>query len=267
MRQNHAKDKLCQQQTVIGCALQHFRSSEVARALAASGFDYLFIDCEHTGFNLETVQDMIAASLQAGITPLVRVGELLYSLISRVLDVGAQGIILPRVASGRELEQAISWIRFPPAGTRGFGIMAPVLDYKQHSFQEIIEHLNANTLVVVQFETREAIERCEELLSVPGFDVALVGPSDLSVSLGVPGQFDHPVLVRAVMRLIEACEARRIAPGIQCRNPAQAMPWLERGMRVIGVGSELTLLLEKARETIISMRSVGQVATAAPTRV
>lgn len=95
MRTNHTKDKLLRGETVFGCALQHFRSAEVPRVFAAAGFDYVFLDAEHTGFDLETLHDMVSASAQAGITPLVRPGELLYSLVARALDIGAQGVIFP----------------------------------------------------------------------------------------------------------------------------------------------------------------------------
>jgi 2-keto-3-deoxy-L-rhamnonate aldolase RhmA len=255
MRPNHTLDKLRRGEAVFGCALQQFRSTEVPRALAAAGFDYVFIDGEHTGFDLETIQELVAASVQAGITPIVRVAELLYSLVARALDVGAQGIILPRMEDPRLLAEALGWMRYPPVGSRGFGVMAPLIDYEQRSFAEIIEYLNANTLAVVQFESRTAIERCEELLDVPGIDVAMVGPADLSISLGCPGQLDHPSLVEAVLRLKEACQPRGIVTGIQCRNTAQARVWVERGLRFVGAGNELTLLLERGRESVESLRS------------
>lgn len=259
MRENHTKSRLSKGESVFGCAVQHFRSTEVIRALGAAGFDYAFIDTEHGGFDLETVQDMVFAAVHAHITPIVRVGELLYSLVARVLDAGAQGIIFPRVECPKLLAEAISWTKFPPAGKRGFGIMAPVLDYEPATFPQIIEHLNASTLVVVQFETRLAMERSEELLTVPGIDVAMVGPSDLSISLGVPGDSDHPVLIDSISRFIEACNRRSVVPGIQCRTAAQARRWAERGMRFVGAGGELALLLEKAKQTVAELRSVRAV--------
>src|SRR3954469_17408758 len=97
MRANRTKRRLLLGETVFGCALQCYRSSEIPRALAAAGFDWFFIDMEHGGFDLETAQDLVAAGVSAQITPLVRVAELQYSLVARLLDIGAQGIILPRV--------------------------------------------------------------------------------------------------------------------------------------------------------------------------
>jgi 2-dehydro-3-deoxyglucarate aldolase/4-hydroxy-2-oxoheptanedioate aldolase len=255
MRVNHTRERLAKGETVFGCAIQSYRSPEIARTFAAAGFDYVFIDLEHGSFDLETAQDMIVAANGAGITPIVRVAELLYSLVARLLDSGAQGIILPRVEDPRLLEEALSWLRFPPQGKRGFGVNATMIDYETRSFPEIIEHQNRNTLAVVQFETTTAMERAGELLSVKGMDIAMVGPADLSISLGIPGQMDNPLLISTVERLIEKCNRHGVVPGIQTRSVAMAKAWVERGMRFVGAGAEHGLLLEKAREAVSVLRA------------
>jgi 2-dehydro-3-deoxyglucarate aldolase/4-hydroxy-2-oxoheptanedioate aldolase len=210
---------------------------------------------EHGAYDLETVQDMIRAALDSGITPIVRVCELLYSLVCRLLDAGAQGIVLPRVEEPKLLEQALRWMRFPPMGVRGYGVNPTMVEYEARSFAEIIAHHNLNTLSVVQFETINAVERADELLSVPGLDIVMVGPADLSISLGVPGQFDHPLLISTVDRLIEKCVRHNVVPGIQVRGTAIAKFWAERGMRFVGAGAEHGLLLEKAREAVAVLQA------------
>jgi len=258
MRVNHTKKRLQQGEVVFGCSIQQFGSPEIARLLGAAGFDFVFIDGEHSAFGLETLHALIRACLEREVTPIVRVGDLLYTLVARALDAGAQGIIYPRVESQALLAEAIRWTRFPPQGVRGYGLTAPQIDYEARSFPEIIEHINANTLVVVQFETRTAIERREELLATPGVDVALVGPADLSISLGVPGEFEHPKLVDTVLALMESCKRHGVAPGIQVRTPALAKKWTERGMRFVGCGSEHGLLWEKAREAASELRALAR---------
>src|ERR1044071_6468377 len=114
MQVNQTRERLSRGETVFGCGLQCYRSAEIPRTFASAGFDYVFIDMEHGSYNLENVHDMITASLQAEITPIVRVGELAYSLVARLLDSGAQGVILPRVEDPKVLEEAVSWMRFPP---------------------------------------------------------------------------------------------------------------------------------------------------------
>src|SRR5512142_2671961 len=161
MQVNSTREKLARGEKVLGCGLQCYRSAEIPRTFAAAGFDYVFLDMEHGAYDLETMQDMIRSSADAGITPIVRVGELLYSLVARLLDSGAQGIVLPRVEDPAILREALSWMRFPPDGKRGYGVNAFMIDYEPRSFSEIVEHLNRNTLAVAQIETATAVERCD----------------------------------------------------------------------------------------------------------
>jgi 2-keto-3-deoxy-L-rhamnonate aldolase RhmA len=254
MRVNQTRERLAKGETVYGCGLQCYRSAEIPRAFAAAGFDYVFIDMEHGSYDLETVHEMIISSNGAGITPIVRVGELLYSLVARLLDSGAQGIILPRVEDPKVLEEALAWMRFPPVGKRGYGVNTTMIGYESRNFTEIIEHQNRNTLAVVQFETRTAMERADDLLSLKGMDIAMVGPADLSISLGVPGQFDHPLVVSTIDQLIEKCHRHGVVPGIQTRSLAMSKTWVERGMRFVGTAAEHVLLLDKAKEMVGELR-------------
>ena len=255
MRVNQTRERLMRGETVFGCGLQVYRSAEVPRAFAIAGFDYVFIDMEHSAYDLETVQDMIKASLDAGITPIVRVCELLYSLVSRLLDSGAQGIILPRVEDPAILRDALSWLRFPPVGKRGFGVNNTMIGYETRSFSEIIEHQNTHTLGVVQMESVAALERADELLSMKGLDVIMVGPADLSINLGIPGQFENPLLISTVDKIIAKCNEHGVVPGIQVRSVAMAKFWAERGMRFVGAAAEHALLLEKAKETVAQLHA------------
>jgi 2-dehydro-3-deoxyglucarate aldolase/4-hydroxy-2-oxoheptanedioate aldolase len=255
MRVNLTRERLAKGETVYGCGLQVYRAPEIVRCFAAAGFDYVFIDQEHGSFNLETVHDMIIASKTCGITPIVRVGELQYTLCARLLDQGAQGIILPRVEDPKILEEALSWFRFPPMGKRGFGINPTMIEYDVRTMPEIIAHQNQETLAVVQIETVRAVECCDELLSLPGMDVIMIGPADLSISLGIPGQFDHPKMIETVEKVIAACNRHNVVPGIQTRGVAMAKAWVDRGMRFVGVAAEHVFLLEKCKEALGALRT------------
>jgi 2-keto-3-deoxy-L-rhamnonate aldolase RhmA len=233
----------------LGMNFGQLRSAEIPRLLAAAGFDWAFIDTEHGNFDLETVNDVCRVARLAGLCPLVRVGDLQYSLVARALDSGAQGIIFPRMEDPRQLETALSWTKFPPAGVRGYGLMACQTDYEALSFSDVIEHVNENTLTVLQIESARAVEAREEILSVPGIDAVMVGPADLSISLGVPGDFQNPRMVEAMELIRDTCERKGIAPGTQTRSVPQAKFWKDRGMRFLGCGSEIGFLFEKAKET------------------
>jgi|SRR5690349_11432900 len=261
MRVNLTRERLSRGETVYGCGLQVYRSPEIVRCFATAGFDYVFIDMEHSAFTLETVHDMITASKTCGITPIVRVGEVQYTLCARMLDVGAQGIILPRVEDPKALEEALSWLRFPPVGKRGFGVNPTMIENEVRSMPEIMAHQNRETLAVVQIETVRAVEAMDELLSLPGLDVVMVGPADLSTALGIPGQFDNPKFIETVERIVAACLRHNVVPGIQTRGVAMSKAWADRGMRFVGVAAEHIFLLEKCKEALAALR-VAQTTTA-----
>ena len=250
MRVNSVKQALAEGKVQLGTGFGQFRSQDVARIFADAGFRWVFIDTEHGGFDLETVQDLCRISVLVGLCPIVRVAEMQYSLVSRALDSGAQGIIFPRVESPELLAKAVTWTKFPPLGIRGYGLTPMHVDHERATIPQIIEHINANTLVVLQIETVRAVEIRDELLSVPGIDAVMVGPADLSISLGVGGEFLHPLMVEAMEKIHASCVAHGIASGTQTRSTPQAKFWLERGMRFVGCSNETTMLFDRASEIV-----------------
>lgn len=254
MRLNKVKAALKQGQLQLGCGFGQIRSVEVAKILAAAGFHWTFIDGEHGNFGIETIFELCHASGLAGLSPIVRVADMQYSLVARALDCGADGVIFPRVESPELLEKAVSWTKFPPVGIRGMGLGAQHIEYERATIPQIIDHLNANTLVVLQIETRRAVEGREELLSIPGIDVVLVGPVDLSISLGVPGDFQHPKMIDAMEKIRDTCVKHGVAPGTQTRTLSLAKFWKERGMIFLGSGNETAFLLDKASEVVNALK-------------
>lgn len=248
MRPNPVKLALKQGKVQLGTNFGQLRSQEVLKMLAAAGFQWAFVDTEHGGFDLETIQDVCRIAAYVNFVPIVRVADLQYSLIARALDCGAGGVIFPRVESVELLEKAVSWTKFPPVGVRGFGLSPFHFDHEPVTMPQMIEHVNEHSMVVLQIETKKALDMREELLSVPGIDAVMIGPADLSISLGVPGQFQHPLVVEAMEAIRDTCERRGIAPGTQTRTLELAKFWKERGMRFLGCSSETAMLYEKAKE-------------------
>src|SRR5579884_3262206 len=248
MRINTVKKALAEGKVQLGTGFGQFRSEDVARILVAAGFQWAFVDTEHGGFGIETVQDICRVANMVGFCPVVRVADLQYPLVARALDAGAQGIMFPRVESPELLERAVSWTKFPPVGVRGFGLTPLFVDFEKVTIAEMIEHFNANLMVVLQIETLRAVEARDELLSVPGIDAVMVGPVDLSISLGVPGDFQHPKMVEAMEKIRDSCIAHGVVPGTQTRSLPLAKFWRERGMRFLGCSSEIGMLMERASE-------------------
>lgn len=254
MQTNKVKKALLEGKAQYGCAFNTLRFPEVARILAAAGFDYTYIDAEHGNFGIESIHDLCRAATDTGLTPIVRVAEMSYSLVARALDNGAMGIIFPRVEDPELLREAVSWMKFPPLGVRGFGLSPSHIQYAAGSIAEIAAHMNENTLVVLQIETAKAVERRDELLAVEGVDVVMIGPVDLSISLGVPGDFNNPKMVDAISKVKESAEKHGVVPGIQTRPIELARFWKERGMRFIGCGAETGMLMSGAKAIVSALR-------------
>jgi len=254
MRINTVKQALKEGKAQFGCNTSMLRSPEVPRILAAAGLHWSYLDSEHGGFDLETLQDLIRAANEAGLCPIVRVADLQYPLVARALDCGAQGVLFPRVESPELLEKAISWTRFPPEGVRGYGLQPTHVGYEAVGMPDIIAHANANTMVTLQIETKAAIERIDELLSVPRIDAVMIGPADLSISLGVAGQFEHPTLVAAIEKIRDACIRHGVAPGIHMRSLKLVQYWRDHGMLFLSCNSEIGFMLEKASETVAALK-------------
>ena len=248
MRINPVKQALREGRLQLGTNFGHFRSTEVPRILHTAGFHWAFIDCEHGVFGIETVYDLCHTSVACGLSPVVRVASLEYDLVARALDCGAEGIIFPRVESVELLEQAVSWTKFPPQGIRGFGLAGVHLNYAKISIPDAIEHINRETMVVLQIETVKAFDMRDELLSVKGVDAVMVGPADLSISLGVPGDFQHPKMVAAMDAIVESCHVHGVHPGTQTRTLGLGKFWKDRGMKFLGCASDVSMMLEAAQQ-------------------
>jgi 2-dehydro-3-deoxyglucarate aldolase/4-hydroxy-2-oxoheptanedioate aldolase len=255
MQSNWVKAALKEGKRVYGSEVSRLRSPEVPQLYAAAGLDFVFIDMEHTAFNLETVADMIRSARAAGIVPLVRVPQAEYVWVARVLDQGARGIIVPRVNTARQAADVVSWMRYPPQGIRGFACTAAQTDHSPMTPEAFIAANHSETLCVIQVERGEALDNLEEMLAVSGVDVACLGYMDLSVDLGIPGQLEHPTMVHAVERLIAVADAHGVAPGIIHPRIDVITRWMAAGMRFISHATEFQLLQEAAAAAVRRLRS------------
>ena len=205
MQKNITKTKLKAGETVFGCFVR-YPDPGLIEFLGYQGWDFLVFDAEHGTVEPRDCENMTRAAELRGVTPIIRVTTNWQPIILRFLDTGAQGLLVPWVQSAAEAEAAVRSVKYQPQGIRGLaGVRAA--DYGQTlSLGEYVEQANAETLVVLQIETAQAIEQLPEILKVEGIDVIFIGPSDLSQSLGLPGQAQHPT-VQAAMQRIADCVA------------------------------------------------------------
>jgi 2-keto-3-deoxy-L-rhamnonate aldolase RhmA len=246
--------KLGRKGTVIGTMLVEVRQPSVMRMLANAGFDFVIIDNEHGPFSVETLADLSRAARDAGLTPVVRVPEATYGHITQALDGGAQAIMLPRVTGRAQVEECLACMKYPPLGRRGAVLGRGHTDFRVGPLADTLAAFNRETFLVVQIETAEAVERLDDILSVPGVDAALIGPTDLSLALGVPGRMDDPILIGAIERTMAACAVHQVVPAIHTNDVAMTAGWTRRGMRMVSINSEVGLLTVGARAAIGEIR-------------
>jgi 2-dehydro-3-deoxyglucarate aldolase/4-hydroxy-2-oxoheptanedioate aldolase len=258
MRTNRVKEKLARGEPVFGCAALGTPYAELAHAYAAAGFDFLLIDNEHWPMSLESDQLLIRAGRAANIPVITRVPDAEYHLVARTLDTGADGVIVPRVDTPERAAGVVSWARFPPQGRRGCGPGPLLYDCQSASLPEALEHWNRNTLVVIQAESQAAIASIDGLASTAGLDAIMIGPADLSVSLGIPGEMDHPAFVRAVERVAAAGAAHGIASGMFVGDPQRIKGYLRLGMRLFSCGGDIGLIRQAGADLAQKLKAAAQ---------
>jgi len=234
-------------ETIVGTFLLAFPGVAVARAAAGAGADFVLIDGEHTGFGWETMTPVLTATRAGGSTPFVRLPAASRENIALALDIGAVGLMIPMVGTAAEAAAIASWARYPPQGVRGtmFGLAA-------HDFDVVepvaaMKKSNAETIVMVQIETAEALENVEEIAAVPGVDILWVGHFDLTTSMGIPTQFDHPTYLAALDRIIAAGRANGKPVGFLTSGPEDARSLVDRGFSVLAYGSDLGIYRQALR--------------------
>ena len=252
------KEKLARGELVLCMNLRLARSVDIAMVAKAGGYDALYVDMQHAPYSIETTATICAAALGIGITPLVRVPSHDPQWMSRVLDGGAQGVILPDVNTRAEAEAIVSACRFPPMGKRSVMGLGPALGYRAVPLAELNPKLNAETAVIVMLETAEGIENCAAIAAVEGIDVLLIGSGDLTTDLGIPGQVDHPRLRDAYERVAAACKAHKKALGVGgIRHNTQLQGELIRlGARFVIAGTDTNYVLAGARQDTAALRAI-----------
>ena len=253
MLDNHVKAALREGKAVSGPILEELRTVGAVKLLAGTGHDFLWFDTEHNMYDWDTLVTLVQYSLAIGIVPLVRVTDLSYPLVARALDTGALGVIIPRVTTVAEVEEAVAFAKYPPLGRRGAGGQARN-QYERLGVREAVEWGNEQTMVVVQVESDAAIRILPEIAAVPGVDVVCVGPQDLSIDLGLHGQFDHPDFVAKVGEIVAACQPRGIAVGMVSRDAGSFRGWHDLGIRFLVCGSDGALLAQAAARDIATLR-------------
>ncbi len=245
---NSLKEKLARGETALSLIVRLVSSPEIAVLIRSAGYDSLYVDLEHNMFSIETTSRICSAALLAGIAPLVRVPGPAPEIISRVLDGGALGVIVPHVETAAQVREIVALTKFAPLGHRSIGGPLPHLNFLKVPLLEAQQAMNEATMVAAMLETRAALDNIEEIAAERGLDLLLVGANDLSAELGVTGQFDHPMIGEAFDKVIAACRRNGITAGIGglAGRPDLIAEYVRRGARYVSAGSDFQLLQDAA---------------------
>lgn len=260
--ENRFKNGLKQQGPLWGLWLG-LPDTSCAEICGSAGFDWVLIDGEHASFDLTDIKYHLQALAVHSASAIVRSEDANPTLIKRLLDIGAQTLLVPMINSAEQATQVVQSAYYPPLGQRGIGSsLARAAQWNR--IPQYLQRANDHLCILVQVETKQAIENIEEIVKVEGIDGIFIGPSDLSGSMGHIGNPNHPEVVAAIDHAIEVIKASGKAAGILSLDPNQAKQYAQRGVKFIGAGVD-TLLLRNSAELLAKQLSSNEKVTSSNT--
>lgn len=244
MRTNTVKRALKNGEVVVGTMISACKGPGVSTMMATAGFDYVYIDMEHSAFSIETLEEMMVALKATDTMAFVRTPGLGRLELQRPLDAGADGLLVPQISTREEVEQIVNYMKYFPEGERGMALRRPHSSFAKVKTTEYTKHANEESMVIVQLESKTAMRDIEQLVSVPGVDAAFIGPADLAQSYGKPGQNKDPEIQADLDNFIKVCNKYGVAPGIHCYDIKEAENWIDRGMRLICFSNDISMIVD-----------------------
>jgi 2-keto-3-deoxy-L-rhamnonate aldolase RhmA len=242
---NHTLRQLRAGKLAIGLGVNQARTVGIATMAKTAGFDWLFIDGEHSSMDGDDAAQLSTAALGAGVTPIVRVAGFEHWHASRMLDNGAQGIVFPHVDTKEEAQKVASACRYPPVGKRSMGGALAQLGFASIPVGEAARLVNEETIVVVMIESPQGVANADEIAATKGVDALLIGTNDLCFEMGIPGQFNDPKVKDAYTKVIAACRKHGKFPGMGgMYTPELLERHIGMGVQLILSGSDFSLLMQ-----------------------
>ena len=254
MRGNPVKEALARGETVFGTMVFEFASPGLPTILANAGAQFALYDMEHSGLTDDEIKRQVAYCRGLDIVPLVRPPDKSYAATARLLDLGVMGLMYQMVESAEEAAELVSWCRYPPGGVRGAMFSGAHDDYAGGDVAEKMAAADGRTLVMALIETAKGVENVDAIMAVPGIDMAHIGHFDLSLTMGFPGQFDHPEFQAAIDAVLAACARSGKPAGFLAPNVEWGRAWLARGFRFVGYSIDILLLGDALRSGIAALR-------------
>ena len=258
---NRFKQVISKGEIAVGHMLFEFHTRGVALLLDAAGVDFVVIDMEHSSFSVTQVADLIAWLKATTIAPFVRIPEIQYQHIARVMDAGALGIVAPNVKTATEARVLVSAAKYLPVGKRGFflgGANSNFQGVRPDAFRDFMDYANENTTVICMIESPEAIENLDDIASTPGVDALWVGWADLAQYMGIPGQFQDQRFLDAVKRIVGSAKRHGLPAMIQPGGSEQLKEWQQMGFNAISYSSDIDVYRNAMERAVAEVRKAVQ---------
>ena len=255
MRTNSVKERLANGETVFGTMVFEFLSPGLPQILQQAGADFVFYDMEHSGFSYAEIKNQLALCRGLDIVPLVRPRATTHEHTAQLLDLGAMGMLFQMCETAEQAEELVRLTTYPPTGQRGAMFGGAHDDYSSQTVPEIIEGAHDRTMVCVLIESAQGVANAEEIMAVPGVDVAHLGHGDLSLSLGVPGDTGHPTMQAGIDAILDACEQHGKAAACLAGNVETGIEWASRGFRMISYSYDIGLMTSALAAGIEQIRT------------
>jgi 2-dehydro-3-deoxyglucarate aldolase/4-hydroxy-2-oxoheptanedioate aldolase len=240
--------------TAVGMMIMEFGTRGIAKIVEYADLDYVILDMEHSAFGLERIADLIAWFKATDIDTIVRVPENLYHYLAGVLDAGASGVQVANIDTAEHARAIVQSVKYAPMGNRGLGLTAAHSDFRTPKAAEYLPFKNRQTIVVTQIETKEGLENCEEIAAVEGVDALAVGANDMTFSLGIHGQFEHPTFIAAMNRVIAACKRNGKMGKSHPHHASQIGEFSKMGYQMMMLNSDVSHLRQAVKASVDNIR-------------
>lgn len=228
------QQKLLNREKTFATTISNLNWSGLVQIFNNETLDFLIFDFEHGRLTAESAEEMLRMCNVLKIPAIARVQEIAYAYMSTIFDMGADGILVPRIETLEQAKMVFNSIRFPPIGKKGCGGFSLF-----HDGRVSVEEFNQNRLVFLQIESALGIQNLEGMLALGKVDGVIVGPNDMSIAMGIPFQFDHPDLIAGIEEVIKICDKHKVSCGIYCDTPEEIHFWRSKGMNIFWSSGDL----------------------------
>ena len=255
---NKLRKAIAEKRNAIGTFIG-LSTPAIVELLGYTGMDFIIVDTEHGPYDTMPASDLIRAADSRGMSPIVRIADVTHKEIQRAVDNGAEGIIIPCLRRKEDFVKAVDLCKYPPLGSRGFikgrGCGFGNEDWASGSLEDYMRNSNEKVLLLPQCETREALDDIEEIVGIDGIDGIFIGPYDLSISMGIPGQFDAPVFRQAISRVLQACKEAGKLCMIYTSNAEEAKAYLQTGFDAVANSMDSVMFKKVYQEMTDAIRA------------